>query len=76
MSGHEDEVKQRDSQHIQSIKPTFLFTVRKSAARLYPIYTRIQPIYIYIYLSILAQVGTKRLTRPQSEEKTTRYETL
>lgn len=61
MSGHDDEVKQRDSQRTQSIKPTSLFTVRKSAARLYLIW------------SILVQVHAKRLISPQSGEKTTRY---
>lgn len=37
MSGHDAEVKRRDSQRMQSIKPTYVFTVRKSAARLYPL---------------------------------------
>lgn len=39
MSGHDNEVKQRDSQRTQSIKATSLFTVSKCAARLYPIYS-------------------------------------
>lgn len=64
MSGHEDEVKQWGSQHTQSIKPTSLFTFRKSAARFYPIE------------SLLAKVDTKRLINPQYGEKTTRYKSL